>query len=250
MQLAVLIPTYNEFINIGILLTRLRHEARTYPDIFFQIYVIDDSSPDQTAEVVNDHIKKDQTENFQIKLITRPKKEGLGKAYTHAFSFLLSLHNPPDFVLQMDADLSHDPKYLSQFISAIVQGSDLVVGSRYLEGGGTPNWIWYRKLLSQTGNLYARLILGQVISDYTGGFNMYSMALLKKMDLNQINYEGYGFLISFKYEAIYFATHITQVPIQFQDRIHGSSKMPIGTIVKNFCLVLTIKIRRLQKRLQ
>jgi dolichol-phosphate mannosyltransferase len=245
MKLAVLIPTYNESKNIGLLLPSLYSEAAKHPDIFFHAYVIDDSSPDGTAEIVKCLISTLVADNFKINLINRLKKEGLGKAYIDSFKYLLGLENPPNLVLQMDADLSHNPKYISSFITAALNGSDFVVGSRYIDGGCVPNWSWYRKFLSKGGNYYARAILGNSISDYTGGFNLYSLELLKKIDLNSINHQGYGFLINFKHEASLQANHIEEVPIEFLDREYGKSKMPATTIINNFLLVLSIKIKEL-----
>jgi dolichol-phosphate mannosyltransferase len=143
----------------------------------------------------------------------------------------------------MDADLSHNPAYILDFVKAIESGADFLVGSRYIQGGSTPNWSWYRKLLSVGGNFYTRAVLSKAITDYTGGFNGYSIGLLKKMNLASINHEGYGFLISFKYAAIKYSSHIIEVPIQFLDREYGESKMPISTVFRNFLLVLTMKLK-------
>jgi dolichol-phosphate mannosyltransferase len=243
MKLAVLIPTYNESKSIAILLPVIFSEAVKYRTVFFYIYVIDDSSPDGTAEIVKSLSTTLIADNFKIELITRPKKEGLGRAYIDSFQYLLSLDNPPNIVLQMDADLSHSPKYIPRFLDAAISGSDFVVGSRYIEGGSVPNWSWHRKFLSKGGNLYARAILGNAISDYTGGFNLYALELLKKIDLNSVNHDGYGFLIALKYAATIHAESIIEVPIVFLEREHGESKMPVTTILKNFLLVPSIRLK-------
>jgi len=244
-KLAILLPTYNESKNIEILLPALHSEAAKFKYIYFNVYVIDDSSPDGTSKVVENLMSPLKTANFEVNLINRKTKEGLGRAYIDTFRYLLGLNNPPNLVLQMDADLSHNPKYISLFINAaIIDGSDFVVGSRYIEGGSVPNWSWHRKFLSKGGNIYARAVLGKSVSDYTGGFNLYSLELLKKIDLNSLNHGGYGFLIALKYEASRYANKIIEVPIEFLDREYGESKMPVTTILKNFLLVISIKIKR------
>lgn len=243
MKLAVLIPTYNESKNIAILLPAIRSEAAKYPTVFFQVYVIDDSSPDGTAEVAKSLVSPLMADNFKIEIINRLKKEGLGRAYIDTFKYLMGLSTPPNMVLQMDADLSHSPKYISNFLDAALSGSDFVVGSRYIDGGSVPNWSWYRKSLSKGGNFYARVMLGNSISDYTGGFNLFSLELLKKIDLTSVNHDGYGFLIALKHAARGHAKRIVEVPIEFLDREHGESKMPATTILKNFLLVMSIRLK-------
>jgi len=246
MRLSILIPTYNELKNIEILLPMI-FEVTSSIDDDIRVFIIDDNSPDGTGDLVKALAKNLVRSNFMIELISRIKKEGLGKAYLDAFQQQLSHKFSPEYVLQMDADLSHNPKYIVDFVHAIHSGADLVVGSRYIAGGSTPNWSWYRKILSVGGNLYTRFLLSKSISDYTGGFNVYSTELLKKMNIKSINHEGYGFLISFKYEAIQHSIKIVEIPIQFLDREYGESKMPITTIFRNFSLVLSMKMKQLLK---
>ena len=164
----------------------------------------------------------------------RMGKDGLGKAYVAGFHQLLKKNYT--HILQMDADLSHDPKYIPEFIQA-AKTADFIVGARYIKGGATPDWAWHRKLLSRFGNLYTRLFLGSKIHDYTGGYNMYSADLLRAIDLATLQAGGYGFLIELKYRAVTHAKIIHEVPIVFMDRLHGTSKIPRSTIIKNLLLV-------------
>jgi dolichol-phosphate mannosyltransferase len=241
MKLAILIPTYNESQNISLLLNEIKLNTSYITEAEIEVYVIDDSSPDKTGELVNICKAKLNSNHFNINLITRDKKEGLGAAYISAFKYLLDLQKPPDLVLQMDADLSHNPIYISDFLHAATEGSDFVVGSRYIVGGSIPNWAWYRKILSKSGNYYSRIVLGNEITDYTGGYNLFSIALINKINFDDINHQGYGFLIALKYHALLLSKKTSQIPIKFLDRSFGHSKMPASTILKNFLLVLIIR---------
>lgn len=247
MNLAILIPTFNESENIDVLLRELAEMAKLESGVNFTVYVIDDSSPDGTAAIVKALSEELACTNFSISVINRVKKEGLGKAYIDGFKSMLELTNPPDYILQMDADLSHSPKYIPEFLAAARRGADFVVGSRYIPEGSSPDWSWYRKLLSRGGNLYARSILGRSIHDYTGGFNMYSIGLIRAMDIESIDYFGYGFLIDLKFRAVRLAKKIVEIPIHFTDREFGQSKMPANTIIKNFILVPKIRLKSLFK---
>jgi dolichol-phosphate mannosyltransferase len=245
LKIAVLIPTFNEVQNIDSLLRALHKVHSTFAEICLIVYVIDDSSPDGTADAATQLNNELGNENFHVYIIKRAKKEGLGKAYLEGFKTMLALSIQPDYVLQMDADLSHNPEYIPQFVDAIRADADLIVGTRYLPGGSCPNWGWCRKLLSHGGNTYARLILGHKITDYTGGFNMYGIELLKKINWDALDCAGYGFQIDLKYQAQQYSKRIIEIPIQFLDRQHGLSKMGFNTFFQNFSLVLRIKIKHL-----
>ena len=244
-KIAVLIPTYNEVQNIPVLLRAMQAMGSKFSDVAINIYIIDDSSPDGTAQAAETLNAELESVNFKVSVIRREQKEGLGKAYIDGFKKMLALHETPDFVLQMDADLSHNPEYIAQFIKGIGEGADFIVGTRYIPGGSCPDWSWYRKLLSRGGNTYARLILGRKITDYTGGFNMYGLGVLKKINWDTLDSAGYGFLIDLKYQAQQVSKKIVEVPIQFLDRQHGQSKMPLNTIFQNFALVIRIKIKHM-----
>jgi len=247
-NLAVLIPTYNEAQNIELLLEKIKSCTGRLSLSRVVIYVIDDSSPDGTARVVERMKVALETENFFIHLLHRSQKQGLGKAYIDGFRALLAQPDCPDYVLQMDADLSHHPESIPAFVEAMRAGAELVVGSRYIPGGSCPEWKWYRRALSEGGNRYARFVLGSSVSDYTGGFNLFSKNLLHKLDFGNLDHSGYGFLIHLKYEASRVTSKIAQVPIQFSDREYGVSKMPLSTVWRNFILVLSLKFKTLSER--
>jgi dolichol-phosphate mannosyltransferase len=239
LHIALLVPTYNEAKNIPALLDEIRLQMQLASQIKLCLFIIDDNSPDKTAQIVLELAHDLQSDNFQIKTICRKEKEGLGSAYIHGFKDVMARGNY-DYIIQMDADLSHNPVYLSTFFDAALRGLDLVVASRYQKGGGIPDWSWYRRVLSKFGNLYARLLLGSQISDYTGGFNMFSIDLLHKMPLNALQHSGYGFLIGLKFQAVRHAKKIESFPIVFIDRVAGQSKMPINTVFKSFFLVFNL----------
>lgn len=243
MNIALLIPTYNEVENIRLLLPKIASVLDGYHSVSLSIFVIDDNSPDGTRAQVESLANTLGSERLDIKTLHRANKEGLGKAYVYGFRHVLE-SSVFDYVIQMDADLSHDPAYLSSFFNLAAQSYDLVVASRYVEGGGVPDWSWHRKLLSRFGNLYARTLLGSRITDYTGGFNMYSTRLLHRIDFELLNAPGYGFLITLKFQAVSKAISVAQVPIIFVDRKAGESKMPMSTLVNNFKLVFDLWFKK------
>lgn len=234
MKLAIAIPTYNESDNIQKIIPIIQDTLGRISDLKCTLFVVDDNSPDKTGEIAKNLGNKIKSSAFKIEVLHRKKKEGLGKAYVYAFEHILK--QDFDFILQMDADLSHDPKYIPAFLQR-AGSADFVVGSRYIRGGSTPDWSWNRKFLSRGGNLYTRFFLGSAITDYTGGFNLYATELLKKVDLQTLQAGGYGFLIELKYRALKNCRHVEQVPIVFMDRQHGVSKIPRSTILKNLILV-------------
>ena len=244
LKIAIVTPTYNEIGNIEKLLTALKQVSKEHTNEMFSVFVIDDSSPDGTADLVKLLIPKLKTKNFNVNLINRKEKDGLGRAYIFGFKKVLAHSDKFDYILQMDADLSHNPVYITGFLHQANRGSDFVVASRYINGGGTPDWPLYRQALSRGGNMYTRMILGSKISDYTGGFNMYKASLMRKMDIDNISAGGYGFLIELKHKALKNAKTISEIPIVFMDRQHGSSKIPKSTLIKNLYLVVKIKLSK------
>jgi dolichol-phosphate mannosyltransferase len=239
-KLAIAIPTYNEAANIRTLLESIHDQLSRISNVQTIVYVIDDNSPDGTADLVTSIAKTCKTKNFAITVIGRSVKDGLGGAYIFGFNEILK--TKADYIIQMDGDLSHDPKYLPSFVKAAGQ-HDLIIGSRYITGGATPDWSLFRKFLSRGGNMYARLILGNKVADYTGGYNMFSAKLLRQADISTIRSTGYGFLIDLKFRALQHAQSVHQVPIVFHDRHHGKSKLPKSTIITNLFLVPLIKLR-------
>lgn len=210
----VVIPTYNERDNIGpITRAVLAADARV------DVLIVDDASPDGTGEVA-DALAKEEP---RVSVLHRRGKEGLGRAYLHAFR--VGLERGYSYLVEMDADFSHHPRYLPQLLDQAVAGADLVLGSRYVPGGGTVNWGLGRRLLSRGGSLYARRVLGVSVRDLTGGFKCFSRRVLEGLDLDAVMSSGYGFQIELTYRALKKGFSVTEVPIVFEDRRVGQSKM-------------------------
>jgi len=213
MKHIILTPTYNEKENIERL---VREVFSRHPDI--HIRVIDDNSPDGTAELV----KKLMLEFPNLSILSRPGKQGLGKAYIHGFKEVFK----EDFshVITMDADLSHHPKYLAEMLEKS-KDYDVVTGSRYIRGGGSSGWELWRRILSRGANLYARTITGIPIRDLTAGFNCIRVEYLKKINLDKFDASGYAFLMELKYLLYKAGANMTEIPIVFANRTGGESKM-------------------------
>lgn len=216
MKNLVIIPTYNEIENIESLVR----------DIFalnrdgLHILVVDDNSPDGTGDAVEKLMASDF--NGKLHCLHRPGKQGLGRAYIAGFQW--ALENGYDAVIEMDADFSHRVVDLEKIVDAI-PNSDAVVGSRYIPGGSVANWTWYRKLISLGGSFYSTMILWERVKDWTGGFNAYKKEVLQSIGLESIKSEGYSFQIELKYRTIKKGFDLVEVPIRFEDRREGQSKM-------------------------
>lgn len=232
MRTLVVIPTYNERANIQALL----RQVLSLPD-GFQVLVVDDGSPDGTAQLV-----KDEQIAFpdRIHLLERAGKLGLGTAYLAGFRW--GLANGYDFIFEMDADFSHNPNDLSRLLHACQhEGADLAIGSRYVKGGGVVNWPFNRIALSKGASFYTRLITGMPIKDPTAGFMCYSKKVLETLDLDRIRFVGYAFQIEMKFKAWRAGFKIKEVPITFQDRTQGVSKMHRGIIEEGIWGVLKLR---------
>lgn len=234
----IVIPTYNERENVRVLipeLVRVRPSAR--------IWIVDDSSPDGTADAV-----RDLSRDFpQVALIVRKKKEGLGRAYTDA----LSRAKKENFraVLLMDADGSHDPKYVPEILNKIPEYG-LVVGSRYIQGGNTPGWEKWRRILSSGGNIYARILTGLPVHDLTAGFYAIRKDFLDQLDLETISAAGYAFQIQMKYRIVgVHGAKATEVPIVFLERREGESKLSRHIIIEGITAPLWIFFERFRRTL-
>jgi dolichol-phosphate mannosyltransferase len=226
----VVIPTYNERENLGpITAAVLAAEPRV------DILVVDDNSPDGTGQLA-DELAKQQP---RIRVLHREKKEGLGRAYLAAFRWALAQGYQQ--IIEMDADFSHDPKYLPTLLDA-AQTADLVLGSRYVDGGGTVNWGLGRQVLSKGGSLYARSILGVKVRDLTGGFKCFNRRVLEGIDLEKIVASGYGFQIELTYRALKQGFTVKEVPIVFEDRRVGQSKMSKKIFVEAMTIVWTLRL--------
>jgi dolichol-phosphate mannosyltransferase len=225
-RVLVVLPTYNEAENIDRVLRRIRSAL---PD--GTVLVVDDGSPDGTATLA----EKLGAELGNIEVLRRSAKSGLGSAYRAGFAW--GLQRGWEAFVEMDADLSHAPEALPSLIAPLAEGVDLVVGSRYVPGGSIPNWRWHRRLLSQGGNVYAAILLRLHVADSTSGFRAYRGDALRRIDLDAVKAEGYGFQIEMVYQILEHGGHVIEVPIRFVDRVDGKSKMSMHIVVEALLLV-------------
>ncbi len=233
----IVIPTYNEAQNIAELLEAI---FKIVPDT--DVLVIDDNSPDRTAYIVETYIEQN-TFKGQLHLMRRPGKLGLGTAYIQGFTW--GLGKDYDVFISMDADFSHDPKYLPILLKEI-ENNDLVIGSRYVKGGGVVNWGLGRRILSRGGCLYAQILLLTKVRDLTGGFNCYKRENLLRLNLPTIISKGYCFQIEMKFRHILLKSRIKETPIIFHDRINGTSKMSQNIFKEAILNTLKLSFHRTQ----
>lgn len=229
----VLLPTYDERENLPRTLAAI-FAARSTTDVL----VIDDASPDGTGALADDLARADP----RIGVLHRAGKEGLGRAYLHGFRVALADPRAYTHVLQMDADLSHDPRDLAALLAACRAGADLALGSRWVDGGGARDWPLSRRLLSRVGSRYAATVLGVPVRDLTGGFKCFTRRVLEALPLDDVFTSGYGFQIETTVRALRLGFRVVEVPIVFTDRTLGRSKMS-GRIVGE-ALVGVWKLRR------
>jgi dolichol-phosphate mannosyltransferase len=226
----IIIPTYNEKENIEAIV-----RAVLAQNLDLHVLVVDDNSPDGTGAIVQ---KLSVEFSGQVHLLTRQKKEGLGRAYIAGFKWGLEKNYP--YLTEMDADFSHRPIDLIKHVSEWGI-SDFVVGSRYVPGGETVNWGLLRKIISRGGSLYSKIILGYPINDWTGGFNSWKRDVLLKIGLDSVTSNGYSFQIELKYKACKNGFKYKEVPIVFEDRRVGKSKMSMKIVVEAFYKVWQIR---------
>lgn len=232
MEKLVIIPTYNESENVSKILDAVFGLNQN-----FHVLIIDDGSPDGTAAIVKELFAKYPGQLF---LEERKGKLGLGTAYIHGFRWAIERNY--QFIFEMDADFSHNPADLDRLYKACKeQGSDLAVGSRYVKGGGVINWPANRILLSKGASLYSQLITWMPVKDPTAGFVCYSKKVLESIDLDHIHFVGYAFQIEMKFAAWKLGFSIKEVPIIFQDRTVGTSKMNKGIIKEGVLGVLKLR---------
>lgn len=232
----ICLPTYNERENLPRVLDALEPFG-------VEVLVIDDNSPDGTGDLA-DRLAADRD---WVSVLHRERKEGLGPAYLAGFRRALS--GDAEYVLEMDADLSHDPEAVPRLIEACVNGADVALGSRYVEGGGTENWGRGRRLVSAGGSLYARTLLGVDIRDLTGGFKCFRRAVLEQIDLGAVTSKGYAFQIEVTYRALRAGFRVVEVPIVFVDRTHGTSKMSRTIFLEAVARVPLLRLAALTRRL-
>jgi dolichol-phosphate mannosyltransferase len=235
--ICVCLPTYNERENLEPMVDRLG-EVLGNDGV---VLVIDDNSPDGTGEIAD----RLAAERDWVHVLHRARKEGLGPAYLDGFRKALELG--ADLVFEMDCDLSHDPADVPR-LAAAAEEADLVIGSRYVSGGGTRNWGLLRRFISRGGSLYAQLLLGVPVRDLTGGFKCYRRAVLETIDLGAIDSKGYAFQIETTYRAIKAGFLVVEVPIVFTDREVGGSKMSKAIVLEAVWKVPALRLARLRAR--
>jgi dolichol-phosphate mannosyltransferase len=227
----IIVPTFNEAASVAELVTAV---VRTLPEA--EVLVVDDASPDGTADIV-EHLAAN---GVRVHLLRRPRKLGLGSAYVAGFGWGLARAYQRFF--EMDADFSHDPRYLPAFLAAFDAGADVVVGSRNMTGGRVEGWGPLRHLISKGGSWYSRLLLGVQVRDMTSGFKAYSRRALERIDVASVMSNGYAFQIETTYRALRAGMNVVEVPIVFVDRRVGQSKMAASDIRE--AVLAPIKMRR------
>jgi len=232
----VCLPTYNERENIEPML-------RALGDKGVRVLVIDDNSPDGTGELA-DRLAQ---ELGYVDVLHRERKEGLGPAYLAGFRHALA--GDAELVLEMDCDFSHDPDYVPHLITAVTDGADLALGSRYVPGGGVRNWGLLRRVISAGGSFYARIILGVKVRDLTGGFKCYRRVVLEAIDLDAVDSKGYAFQIETTYRALRAGFKVVEVPITFADREVGGSKMSKAIVAEAIWKVPGLRLKALLGRI-
>jgi dolichol-phosphate mannosyltransferase len=235
----VIIPTYNEIENIEAIIKAVFEQSD-----FVNVLVVDDNSPDLTALKV-----KELQDNFPKRLFLeiRKEKSGLGTAYIHGFKW--ALKNNYDYIFEMDADFSHNPKDLIKLYNACcLEGFDVAIGSRYITGVNVVNWPMNRVLMSYIASIYVRIITGMKIHDTTAGFVCYKRKVLESLDLNKIKFIGYAFQIEMKFKAYLKKFNIVEIPVIFTDRTKGQSKLSSGIISEAIFGVISMKIKSIFKK--
>jgi dolichol-phosphate mannosyltransferase len=235
----LVMPTYNEAENIESIVRAADAQLERAAPGEHRILIVDDNSPDGTGRLADG--LAEQLEGVTV--LHRQTKEGLGQAYLAGFSEALA--HGAELVLEMDADFSHDPRYLVDLIRAAAD-ADLVLGSRYVPGGGVRDWGLVRRLISRGGGIYARIILGVDVHDLTGGFKCIRRTVLESIDLPSVRAEGYVFQVEVTYRAILAGFRVKEIPIVFSDRTVGTSKMSSRIAIE--AMLLVPKLRRIDRR--
>jgi dolichol-phosphate mannosyltransferase len=229
-RVAVVIPTYNERPNIEEVVRGVLEQGPHY-----RVIIVDDGSPDGTGELA-DALAASHPDRIEV--IHRPAKGGLGPAYIAGFQRALELE--PDLIAQMDADLSHDPAALPRLVAAAAQ-ADLIIGSRYVTGGGTAGWPLWRRLLSRLGGRYARAVLGVPVADLTGGFKVWRRSTLESIAPGRLRSDGYAFTIEATWRALQTGATVAEEPIIFTDRVAGASKLSRRIVLEAALLVWKLR---------
>ncbi|MBQ2414158.1 MAG: polyprenol monophosphomannose synthase [Rikenellaceae bacterium] len=238
MRNLVLIPTYNERENVSAMIDKVF----SLP-VAFDILIIDDGSPDGTADIVRER-QKDYPD--RLHLLCRKGKLGLGTAYLAGFRW--GLERDYDYIIEMDCDFSHNPDDLPRLIAAAEEGADVVVGSRYVQGVNVVNWPMSRLLMSYCASIYVRTVTRMPVHDATAGFVCYSRRVLERIDLDKVEMKGYGFQIEMKYTSWKLGFKIREVSIIFIDRVLGQSKMSSSIFGEAFFGVMKLRLRKIKPR--
>ena len=229
----IVIPTYNEIENLQNLVNEVLGKVHEKTHLL----IVDDNSPDGTGDLADVIAEK----NPRVHVLHRPRKLGLGTAYVACFKY--GLQRDFEVFVEMDCDFSHDPRYLPGFFQEIEEGrADVVVGSRYVPGGGVVNWGLGRRIVSKGGSLYARTILGVPLRDLTGGYNCWRRSVLDAIDMEGIKSDGYSFQIEMKFKAWLKGFKIVEMPIVFEDRYLGKSKMSQRIVVEAMGRVVLMRL--------
>ncbi|MGN6258054.1 MAG: polyprenol monophosphomannose synthase [Solirubrobacterales bacterium] len=229
----LVLPTYNEAENLEPLVEAVR--AKLPPSA--QVLIVDDGSPDGTGAIADRLAEQDEN----VRVLHRPRKEGLGPAYIAGFREALA--GGAGLVLEMDADFSHDPRYLPRLLEA-AQHAGVVLGSRYVDGGGVSDWGPLRRAISRGGSAYARLVLGVAVRDLTGGFKCFRREVLEAIDFDDIATHGYAFQVEMTYRAIRRGFEVVEVPIIFRERRVGKSKMDLSIVAEAVCRLPLLRFGR------
>jgi dolichol-phosphate mannosyltransferase len=232
-RVLVVVPTYNERPNLPLIVPSILEQ-----DPRIEVLVVDDNSPDGTGEIADDLARADP----RVHVLHRPEKAGLGTAYLAGFRWALA--RDYQFIFEMDADFSHDPKFLRDFLAA-AESADLVIGSRYNHGVNVVNWPISRLLLSIGANHYARLVTGLPVTDSTGGFKCFRREVLESIDLDRVRSNGYAFQIEMSFRAWKKGFRLVEIPIVFTDRTEGHSKMSKRIVREAIWMVWWLRLRAL-----
>lgn len=240
-SLIIIMPTYNELANLKELIPAI---SKHYKEngITGGLVIVDDNSPDKTGQYINTHKSALKTENFFVDIVERPAKLGLGTAYIDGYNYIIKEYNP-DYILGMDADFSHDPKYIKP-IYDLLKSAQVVIGSRYVKGGGVSNWKLFRRVISKGASVYSQLVLNWPIKDPTTAFVGFQTPALTSLPYQKIKTQGYGFLSELKYMAFKAGLSIQEYPIIFTDRREGHSKLSKKLILQTIVNMLYLRFKK------